>query len=75
MKVKDRFWRFGLVLALLFAFLHLASGPSEWVPAPAGYWVDNAEAIGAGRDAANRQRYWDRATIAAWWWEIAINGI
>ena len=43
MKMKIGLGRFGLVLALLFAFLHLSFGPNEWDLA-ARYWVDNAVA-------------------------------
>ncbi|SPF51665.1 YD repeat protein (fragment) [Syntrophobacter sp. SbD1] len=44
MKMKVGFVRFGLVLALLLVLLHISCGPSEWIPAPASYWVCNAVA-------------------------------
>ncbi len=44
MKMRIGFGRFVLVFALLLVVLHLSSGPSERVLAPANYWVDKAVA-------------------------------
>ena len=72
MKIRTGFGRFGLALALLFAILHLASGPTEWVPVPVGYWVDNAEAsVPAGMPSTAGE--WDASPTADGVGQTVIN--